>query len=192
MIHKTSFRSLKSKMKPDLMSYSHIQFTYAIASHTRLGIILENEYDAYNVISKSDKTSWNSGTFAPVSLTLGWDIHQHCITGLWLSPDMLPQTGMVEVKISLNDDEILFIHKAKWTCGQIYSIFFPKKVHNVSTIKITFTQSPSWIALFWIKAWQYNGECTVLKTPVSLFANPVKLRKRMVRTPNVTSNKYFN
>jgi len=162
---------------PDRVGYSELPFTHAVASHTRWGISCWNEFDAHNVLTKCDGTEWNSGAFAPVSLTVGWGVSQHYVAGLWLSPDMVPVTGVVEVEIRANDDAILCTHRAEWTRGQIYSIFFPSEVHT-SALTLTFTQSPSWIALFWVEAWQFRGGPTVVKSPVSLSANTGVLQQR--------------
>jgi hypothetical protein len=165
-------------MKPDRMGYSLLPFTRATASHTRWGVVYWNEFEASNVLTKCDGTEWNAGAFAPVSLTVGWDIPQHCVVGLWLSPDMAPETGVVKVEIRDDgDDSVLCAHEAVWTRGGVYSVLFPRAVHT-SAVRLTFTQSPSWIALFWVEAWQCRGEPTVVKTPVSLVANTGLLQQR--------------
>jgi hypothetical protein len=113
-----------------------------------------------------------------VSLIVGWDIPQRCVVGLWLSPDMAPETGVVKVEIRDDgDDSVLCAHEAVWTRGGVYSVLFPRAVHT-SAVRLTFTQSPSWIALFWVEAWQFRGEPTVVKSPVSLSANAGSLQRR--------------
>ena len=85
-------------MKTDRMGCSLLPFTSALASHTRWGISCWNEFEARNVLTKLDGTIWNSGAFAPVSLAIGWGIPQNNIAGLCLSPDMVPETGVVKVE----------------------------------------------------------------------------------------------
>jgi hypothetical protein len=147
-------------MKPNCMGCSLLLFTHAVASHTRWGISCWNEFEAHNVLTKFNGTGWNSGAFAPVSLAIGWGVPQHNIAGLCLSPDMMPETGILEVEIRANN-ETLCTHRALWTTGQNHSIYFLRLVHT-STVNITFTQSPSWIALFWEEAWQFRDKPTVI------------------------------
>lgn len=162
-------------MKPNRMGCSLLPFTHATATHTRWGAM--DEFEACNVLAKHDGTSWNSGAFAPVSLTVGWEIPQRCIAGLCLTPDMVPETGVVEVEVRVNNER-LCTHTADWTGGRVLNIPFPHVVHT-SAVKLTFTQSPSWIALFWIEAWQFRGVPTVVRSPISLTTGPVPFRRRV-------------
>ena len=164
-------------MKPcDRMGHSLLPFTHANASHTRWG--LSNEFEARNVLTPFDGTGWNAGAFAPVSLVVGWDVPQHSIAGLWLSPDMVPETGEVEVRIEV-DGALLCTHRALWKHGEIYSVFFPRLVH-ADAVTLTFIKSPSWVALLWVQAWQFRGEPMVVKSPIAF--PPIKsgssLRRR--------------
>jgi hypothetical protein len=171
-------------MKPDRMGHSLLPFTHAAASHTRWGIDSWDEFEARNVLTPFDRTGWNSGAFAPVTLTVGWGVPQHCIAGLWLSPDMVPGTGEVEVEVRANGHELLCTHKAEWRNGQILSILFPRLVHT-ETVRLTFTKSPSWVALLWAQAWQFRGGPTVVKSPIA----PVTtlLRRRRGRLASASS-----
>lgn len=162
-------------MNPNRIGYSLLPFTHASASHTRWGVDSWNQFEASNALIPFSPPSWNSGEFAPVSLTLGWGIPQHHIAGLWLSPDMVPETGEVEVMVYV-DNELLSIHRAEWTNGRIFSIYFPRAVHTAS-VKLTFTQSPSWIALYWVQAWQFKGRPTVVKSPIALTTGTAQRRR---------------
>ena len=167
-------------MKPvDRMGLSLLPFTLAVASHTRWGVRWYSEFEARNVLTPFTQTGWNAGAFAPVSLVIGWDTPQHCIGGLWLSPDMAFQTGLVEVDVEVNG-KLLCTHQAQWTHGQVFSLFFPRLVHT-ATVTLTFTKTPSWVALLWIQAWQYRGEPAVLKSPIALQpSDATALRRRAI------------
>ena len=175
-------------MKPiDRMGLSLLPFTLAVASHTRWGIKSWSEFEARNVLTPFDSTRWDAGAFAPVSLVIGWDTPQHCIGGLWLSPDMAIQTGLVEVDVEVNG-KLLCTHQAQWTHGEVFSLFFPRLVHT-ATVTLTFTKTPSWVALLWIQAWQYRGEPAVLKSPIALpISDATALRRRAITTHHVHQN----
>ena len=169
-------------MKPvDRMGLSLLPFTLAVASHTRWGIKSWSEFEARNVLTPFDSTRWDAGAFAPVSLVIGWDTPQHCIGGLWLSPDTAIQTGLVEVDVEVNG-KLLCTHQAQWTHGEVFSLFFPRLVHT-ATVTLTFTKTPSWVALLWIQAWQYRGEPAVLKSPIALQPSDATALRRRAVTP---------
>jgi hypothetical protein len=120
----------------------------------------------------------------------GWGVPQHNIAGLCLSPDMMPETGIVEVEIRANN-ETLCTHRALWTTGQIYSIyFFPRLVHT-STVNITFTQLPSWIALLWAEAWLFRDRPTMIKSPRSLSTHASLLQRHTISQTTEPNKKYF-
>lgn len=173
-------------MHPDRMGCSLLPFTVATASHTRWGVDYWNQFEACNVLTPFDGNTWNSGEFAPVSLTVGWRVPQHYIAGLWLSPDMVPETGMVEVAVRTKH-ETLCVHTAEWTHGRIFSIFFPRAVHTAE-LTLTFTQSPSWISLYWAQAWQFRGDPTVVKRPIALGHTALQRRRPFTGAPPPSSS----
>ena len=161
------------------MEQALVPLSFALASHMRFDMAdAWSRFDPMNVLTLSDST-WNAGCYAPVSLTVGWTSPRHRIVGLYLLPDMLPPQGEVEVAIR-SGGQVVCLHKSTWAHRAPVRILFPRILHTAE-IALEFVSSPSWVALFWVLAYQQTPPPSVVKSPVSMWATRGTLRRRRKR-----------
>jgi hypothetical protein len=120
----------------------------AKASHTRWGALyrsvgLQSPYSTDNLLFRDAQAAWNSGRFAPVTLTLDFG-RSLPMTGITVTPEMRPQRGLVELVIRVGPT--LVAHSSQWTDGAPVAIEWPDAI-EARTVTLEFLRSPSWIAL---------------------------------------------
>ena len=120
----------------------------AKASHTRWGWLyrsvgLTSPYATHNLLFGDAPRAWNSGRFAPVTLSLDFG-RKRTMTGLMLTPEMEPLEGHVEVRVLINTWQIP--HASIWQDAVPVVIEWEQPI-EARSVTIEFLRSPSWIAL---------------------------------------------
>ncbi len=116
-------------------------------------------YPAHHAIDGDFGTVWNSGAFAPQSIEVELDKSSREVI-LGITPEMTPPFGDVTMEFLTINDDGHALSKARLTLpcqtGVMEKVCLnPKEMenealkgrYNIKRIRITFTSSPSWIAL---------------------------------------------